>query len=797
MFYHLKIILRSLRRNFTYSAINIAGLAIGITASVLIFLWVYHERSFDRFYPDADRIYHVMNWSKIGEGDPWIFATSPYPLAMAISKDIPEVESAAMMCSSYSSTLGRVKIGDEVFDNPSGVYVSKTWLEMFDYKPVDGSFDAFANHPFSVVLTETEAAKFFGNNRAVGQTITIDKNDYTVQAIVKDNPSNSSFQYNVLISLDAVLNENTRQDWGNFNFIVFVKIRRDANATQACEKINDILVKNDKMIITAHMRPLADTHFETEKMIGDSYIVHGSKRMVSIFSLLGILLLCTACINYVNLTTARANVRTKEVGVRKIVGARRSTLFAQFLTESFIYCLIAVALSLLLMWLLLPQYQTLAGNVGFSFGSPVIWSIVGIVLLVSTLLNGVYPALTLSSFHPLNFMKGIGLLKMKNSNLRRGLTVFQFTLSSALIISVIVIYQQMRYVQNMNPGYNREQILTMLVPKSALSSPLTLQSFKSKLQSIPAIAGVAISNQNITSIGNLYKGNNDWDGRADDFVPELRIMAVDADYAQLFGLKLADGRWFSADNAADETNVILNQTAIRELNIRKPYIGQRFTLMGGIKGNIIGIVEDFNFQSLHEKITPLVLSSQLFSQSFMAYYFCINIKTHPGKHTEAIQAVNSVWNQFFPNEPFEYTFLDDAFNKLYESDIRTSNLMLIFSILAVVIAVLGLFGLSTFAIERRTKEIGIRKVLGASVSEIVKLLTKEFLILVAISFVIAVPLSWWAMGLWLDNFAYRINITVWIFMASAVLVLLIALIATGWQAVKAATANPVKAIKTE
>ena len=537
------------------------------------------------------------------------------------------------------------------------------------------------------------------------------------------------------------------------------------------------------------MRPLPDIHFETD--MGDYYIVHGNKRMVSIFGLLGILLMCTACINYVNLTTARANVRSKEIGMKKIVGARRSALFAQLIAESFICCLIAAVVSLVIIPALLPQYQMLAGNVGLSFSWPVIWTIMGMVLLAVTVLNGVYPALALSSFRPVNFLQGMGLLKIKNSNLRRGLVVFQFTLSVSLIVSVIVIYHQMRYIQNVNPGYNREQIFTMNIPNSSV-----LQSIKSELQSFPDISGVAASNANIISIFQTTSGYNDWEGRSDDFDPKLHYMYVDADYGQLLGLKMVDGRWFNEDNTADETSFILNQTAIRQLNIHEPYIGQRFTFMGGVKGYIIGVVEDFHFRSLHEKITPLVLHHSPMLMS-AGERLRLNIKTHPGKHTEAVEAAQSVWKQFFPNDPFEVTFLDDAFNNLYKSDIRTSKLILIFSILAVVIAVLGLFGLSTFAIERRKKEIGIRKVLGASVSSIVYLLTREFLLLVAIAFVIAAPLSWWAMSRWLDNFAYRINVTVWIFVAGAMITLVVALVAVGIQAVRAATENPVKAIKSE
>ncbi len=797
MFSNLKTTIRNLRRNFSYSAINIAGLAIGITASVFIFTWVYHERSFDRYHPDSDRIYRVFNSIDFGEGDPWIFTPSPYPLALAIGRDIPEVENTAMMSPQM---IEGIKVGDEVFSvGLSGAYVDKTWLEMFDYEPVDGSFDTFGSHPYSVVLTESEATKYFGKSRAVGQTISINNSDYTIQAVVKDNPSNSSFQYNIMASTNMVLKENVQfgpQDWGSYNAITFVKLRPGTDATQVCAKMNDILAANkEQNNATVCMRSLADIHFETD--MEDYYITHGNKRMVSIFSLLGVLLLCTACINYVNLATAKANTRVKEIGMRKIIGARRIALFGQFIVESFIFSLVAALISLVLVWMLYPQYRLLAGGVDLSLTSPVVWAILGIILVATTALNGVYPALMLSSFQPMNFLKGMGFMKMKDSKLRKGLVIFQFTLSAALIVCVIVIYSQMQYVKNMDPGYNHEELLTMPIPNKAIRSLgkekglLTLQSVKGELQSSPTIAGVAVCDQDVTNIGSMISGA-DWNGRADDFNPNLRVMAIDTDYGQLLGMKLTEGRWFSDDNAADETNVILNETAIRELNIHEPYVGQRFDLMG-MKGNIIGVVNDFHFRSLHEKVSPLAL----YHSFFMGGSYRVTMKTQAGKHAEAVQAAKSVWKQFFPDEPFEYAFLDDAFNKLYQSDTRTSRLILIFSVLAVVIAVLGLFGLSTFAIERRTKEIGMRKILGASVAGIINMLTKEFLLLVTIAFAIAVPIAWWAMSHWLDDFAYRINISVWIFVIGGILTLIIALIAIGTQAIKAATANPVKAIKAE
>jgi ABC-type antimicrobial peptide transport system permease subunit len=475
--------------------------------------------------------------------------------------------------------------------------------------------------------------------------------------------------------------------------------------------------------------------------------------------------------------------------MKKIVGAKRRSLFMQFVAESWIFCFAAPHLALDQMALPLSSfYFMLVGDVSISFSSPVLWSIIGGTLLAITIINGIYPALLLSSFHPMNVMKGMSLAKIKDSSLRKGLVIFQFALSATLIISVAIIYLQMRYVQTMNPGYQKEHIVNLKMPNSIYAQgwenaePI-IQTIKGELQSRTEIVNISINNGTIHNIKWQSKGGFDWNGRADDYNPPINVIQADENFMEVYNLQLTDGRWFEH---TDRQNFILNETAIRELHIQEPVIGQPFEGIG-YKGTIIGIVKDFHFRSLHEQITPLLIGYASNNSS-------ITVKTQAGKAPEAIAAIESVWGRFFPNDPFEFTFLDDSFNQLYQADIHTSRLMLTFSILAVVIAVLGLFGLSTFAIERRTKEIGIRKVLGASVTSIIHLLTRDFLILVAIAFVIAAPVAWWVMSRWLENFAYHIQISVWIFVAGAIVVLCIALIAIGIQAVRAATENPVKSI---
>ena len=803
MFYHLKIFLRNLRRNYTYSGINIAGLSIGITASVLIFLWVHHERSFDNCYPDTGRIYRIINTIKFGENIN-TKANVPFPFILTCENEIPEIESAAYLF--ISPPFNAVTVNNTTFSVNwgDGVFVNKVWLEMFHSQILDGSFEAYGNHPFSVALTESGAKKYFGNEQATGQIVRINDADYTLQAVVRDNPTNSSFRYHIMASTDAAMSDpNYRQNleqWGWVNWKAFVKLRPDADVSQVSQKMNDILAKN--IDILAKNNNI--TNFEMRsrlELLTDMYFsdvegfIRGNAKMVSIFTLLGILLLCIACINYINLTTARVTLRSKEVGVKKIVGAKRLTLFFQFIIESFIICFIATLIALYLILILSPQYQSLIGSIAVSFSSPVIWIITGITLLFATLLNGIYPAFMLSSFQPLSILKGISFSKIKNSSLRKVLVVFQFTLSAVLIISVIVIFKQTQFILNTDPGFRRDDIVRFSLPFRALMSSgqenaaLSLKTIKGKLQSYPDVVGVSLnSNGNIESIGSSIGWRNaDWDGRSGDAYPDMSWLLVDEDFMDVFELQLKAGRWFAG--GTDMQNVILNETAIREYGIPEPYIGQRFDVMGN-KGNIIGIVKDFHFKNRHEKITPLLIQPR-------ATCNILAIKTQDGKSAEVIHEMKTIWSEFFPNDPFEYTFVEDAFNNLYRSDIRTSRLILTFSILAVVIAMLGLFGLSTFAIERRTKEIGIRKVLGASVADIVSLLTREFFILVAIAFVIAAPVAWWVMNRWLENFAYRIDITVWIFVAGAAITTLIALTAIGIQSVKAATDNPLKAIKME
>ena len=742
----------------------------------MIFLWVQNERSFDSYHADAERIYRVTNVIDATSDNPLIWTSSPYPFVTAAGADVPEIEKTAFIAT---QTVSDMKIGNDIYAiSESSIYAGKSWFEMFDYKLVDGSFEAFGDNPYSVILTESEAQKCFGGN-AVGKVVSIDNKDYTVQAVVRDCPPNAGLRKEIFISAEALLTDPQEREksknWGQYAWLLFVKLHPDADAKATGEKLSAILAANKNSNAQCFLRPLKDIHFEED--VADLSFARGNRKAVSIFGVLGILILVMACINYVNLTTAKAGMKAKETAIRKIIGASRASLFARFMGESFVLSLASVLIALFLVLVCAPQYRLLTGS-EISFSSGAVWAIAAITLVAVTLLNGVYPSLILSSFKPVGSAKSIVTHKIRNGALRRGLTIFQFTLSTVLTIGVIVIYRQMQYIQTMNPGYERAQIALVNMPWKNLfasgfnNAKSTVQSLKNELKRIPELDGVATCGQNITNLDNYMTGNADWAGRPENFNPTITFMSGDADYFKLMDLQLVEGRWFEEGNKADENNFILNETAAREFKLMQPYVGQRFKL--NKEGIVAGIVKDFHFKSMHEPISPLVIQ---FTDDFS-----ITFKTKAGNTDKALAAVREVWQKFFPGSALNYTFLDDEFDRIHKSDIRISHMMIIFCLLAVVIAALGLFALATFATERRTKEIGIRKVFGASTYLIVAMLTKEFVVLVAVAFAIAAPLAWIVMHKWLESFAYRISISVWILAAGGVLTLIIALLAVGVQA---------------
>ncbi len=795
---YFKTAIRNLWRNKTTSFINLFGLAVGMTAAVFIFLWVQNEISFDSYHPDEKNIYRVTSSIHINKNEDWVWESAPMLLAETAQKEIPDVEQTArIVINSWSAPV--MNINHQLLAEKKSAYIDKTWFNIFHYDFVEGNAAAFAKDPFSIVLTESKSKQLFGNANAVGQIIRIDTVNYTVQGIVKDNPANSSFQFDVLMQMEGRLSNpavyNNDKTWNNFNYITFLQLRPNANVQAAEARLNDIMNKSrENNTAKISLEPLQNMYFESD--LQSSGMPHGNKKTTYIFSVLGVLLLITACVNYVNLTTAKASLRAKEVSVRKIVGANRSNLFAQFIAESLTISIAALFVTLLLLQLLLPGFNAITEmHFRLPLSSFSMWKILLGTLLFATVLNGIYPAVLLSSFKPLAVFRGISILNLRDGTVRKGLVVFQFALSMVLIVGAIVIYRQLHFIQTTNPGYNVSQIMSLQIPYNSYSSldDKAKQNFfaamRKDLQSQSSIAGICEGNNEIVNVTGSSSGNADWDGRDTTFNPSVSRLAVDAEFKKIFQLQMVGGRWFDGSKA-DERNYILSETAATAFNLHKPWIGQRFT-WGGDTGQVVGVVKDFHYKSMHEKIGPMVIENR---NEGASYFF---LKTYPGNIQQAINAAEKVWEKYIPDQPFTYNFLDDSFNTLYKTDIKTSKLILIFSIIAIIISALGLFGLAAFTAERRTKEIGIRKVLGASVANIVELLSKDFVMLVLIAILIASPIAWLLMNQWLQDFAYRININAWIFIAAGLLATAIAIISVSLQAIKAAFANPVKSLRTE
>lgn len=634
----------------------------------------------------------------------------------------------------------------------------------------------------------------------MGQIIRIDSTSYKVQAVVKDNPANSSFQFNIFFPLLVHLsNPKVRKNeasWNSFSWQTYIQLNQNTKPVIVDKKLTELLKrKRNDSGMNVSLTALKDMHFETG--VGDMVIPHGDKKVVFIFAILGALLLFIACINYVNLATASASLRTKEISIKKIIGADRKLLFKQFVTESLLTGIIALTITLFIIQISLPFFNSFTGkNFIFSFTSLQIWEVLGGTFIITILLTSIYPSLLLSSFKPLNMLRGMNMLKMKNTTLRKALVVSQFTIAITLIIGTIVIFKQLNFIQQQNVGYNRSQIFAIEMPTiwfnnhKEINKTQYLQTLKQELLANSSIENVTITSGSIINILMSMGGVVSWDGKDADFNPTVSVMSVDPDFRKIFHLQLIEGRWFQSGNLQDRHNYILNETAIETFGLHKPYIGQRF-IFNNDTGQIAGIVKDFHYRSYHEKIGPMVLVNDA------GWASNLYIKASPSKIPLALKTAETTWKNFFTKEPFEYNFLDEAFNQLYRSDLKTSTLIGLFACIAIIISCLGLFGLAAFTGEQRIKEIGIRKVLGATVANVITLLSKDFLKLVLIAFVIASPIAWWAMNKWLQGFAYRVNISLWVFVLAGILALLIALATVSFQAIKAAIANPVKSLRTE
>ena len=790
---YLKIALRNLWRNKLYSLLNLTGLSVGLSASVLILLWVQNELSFDNFHQKADHIYRVTNTLKVSD-EPWVWSNSPIMLGESAQRQVPGVERVTLFKKPWQSISFRV--GNELYSEEEAIFVDSSWFSVFTYRFLLGNPKQALSEPNSVVLTETKACAWFGNpTAAVGKIVRMDSTDLVVRAVVRDNPANSSFQYDLLLpiatSFRTAKERTHEQDWNNFNYQLFLKLLPGTEPARIGPQLTRLyqVYKKDSTV-TASLIPLREIHFNTTFQSDD--LPKGNRQTVMTLGLIGLLIIVIASINYVNLATALSSQRAKEVGVKKIIGAGRGSLFAQFLTESTLLTLLALLLSLGLIGLSLPLFNEFTENqFTLDFQNGTLWLLLAGSLGLTVLLSGVYPSLLLSSLEPVRVLKGGNVLSTSSVRFRQWLVVIQFTISIVLIVSTLIIFRQLRFVQTQNPGYQRENVFTFQLPFSGGDKTVGAREFmKQRLRTLSGVTGVTSANQPIIDMKSSHSGSLKWAGKPDAFMPTVSQFSVEPETRSVFNLKLTQGRWFQHDMKLDSANVILNETAVKTLGLKTPVVGQWFEFQSR-RGRIIGIAKDFHFRSFHQKIEPMVL---FYAHNWQVQVFA---RIQPGAAPRVLAEAERIWNERFPDKPFVYTFIDESFDRLYRAERKAGQLFNVFACIAILISCLGLFGLATFSAQRRGKEISVRKVMGASVSNIVSLLSKDFLKLVLIAMVIATPIAWYAMNQWLQSFAYKIAIDWWVFALAGLLAVSIALLTISFQSLKAALMNPVKSLRSE
>ncbi len=796
---YFKIAWRNLLRNKAYSTINIGGLAIGLACFLLIAIFISNELSFDTYHENKNRIYRVVHHNSAEDPtDTWIWGNAP--VGPALKADFPEIVEKVQF-SGISDIL--LEYNNRSFQESECFYMDSAAFDVFTWPLIAGNPKTALEAPYSIVLTETTAKKYFGSENPMGKTIEgiggrAADGTYTVTGIIKDIPQNSHFTFDVLMSMSSFY--QTRPDifeqWGYVDFYTYLLVADNFDQKAFESKISGFLDKH----IDPEERKEYYYNFSLESL--NNIYLHstadrqpgatGSLSNIYIFSIIGFFILIIASINFMNLATARSMERAKEVGVRKVIGAERKGLVYQFLGESLILVLIASVFGLLLAFLGLPWLGGLT-NRTFELGSilttPILFLYFGVTLLTG-LFSGSYPALVLSGFKPVSVLKGAFRTSPKGTNLRKSLVVFQFSLSIAMIASTIVVYNQLGFMLNKDMGFDKEQqlILDFNWDGTVLGNS---EVIKGELLSLADVSSVSLSRTVPSS--HFPAAGTDIEtpgGAMENFTPY--IYEVDNNFIQHYKIDVVAGRTFSPDFPTDSiSSLVINEAAVKSFGYSNPkeIIGKKFQQWGR-QGTIIGVVKDFNYISLHQKVAPLTLRQVPYGR-----YFSLRIGTD--NYQDALAAVEKKWAELAPHRPFLYSFLDETFNKQYLADIRFRRLFTLFSCLAIFIACLGLFGLATYSAMLRTKEIGIRKVLGADLGTIVTLLSKDFIRLVGIAILIAFPFSWYAMNQWLNKYAYKIDVEWWVFALSGIMALSIAIFTISFQAIKSAFQNPVKSLRTE
>lgn len=806
---YLTIAWRNLKRNVAFSAINIVGLSIGMATCLLISLFVIDELSYDRFHANADRIYRVVFRGTLN-GESIREANVMAPVAPTLQATFPDVQAAVRL-----RTIGspRLTYGDKSFREDQFAYADSTLFRVFTLPLLKGDPKTALTQPNTVVLTTKTARRFFGDDDPMGKVLTMDngRTAFTVTGVMENMPTNSHFHLDLFASM-ASFPEANNTNWLQSNFYTYVLLPERYDHRQLEAKLRPVVETHmlpplEKVLnvtraelnrkgtnLGLYLQPLTDIHLHSDLKPETDFEPGGDVRYVYLFGAIALFMLLLACINFMNLSTAGASKRAKEVGVRKVLGSERSTLMGQFLSESALFTGLSLVLALGLVALALPLFNTLSGKTLSleQLQTPsVLLGLAGFSGIVS-LMAGSYPAFYLSSFRPIAVLKGLRVQSGRGT-LRSGLVVFQFLVSISLIIATTVVYRQLRYIQNIKLGYDKEQVL-VLEGTGALGK--NEEVLRQRLTQDSRIVNASISGflPNDRYNRGMIAMQPD---RSDAQMIRMVYFGVDRHYIPTLGMKLIAGRNFSANFPSDSSAVIINETAARHFgwadnplghtltNPAMPQTGDRTRTF-----RVVGVVNDFHYRSLHERIAPtvMVLSDNVGS---------IIVKTKTDDMPGLLASLKQQWASFKTEEPFKYSFLDESYEAMYRAEQRTSRILNIFAVLTVFVACLGLFGLATFTAEQRTKEIGVRKVLGASVPSIVGLLSREFLKPVLIAFAIAAPLAWWGMRYWLQSFAYKVAVEWWVFVVAGLITVGIALLTVSYQSIKAALLNPVKSLRAE
>ena len=786
---YLKVAIRNLVRRKAFSLLNIFGLAIGMACSILIFLWVQDELSYDKFNANANTIYRITcNVTDVKA------AVIPIPMAPALQKSIPAIKAATRV----SATNIIFSIGNKKFEEKHAYYADSNFLQIFNYPLVAGNKNTVLHNPDGMLITEDMAKKYFGNEQPIGKVIRMDNDitnhDLIVEGVLKNIPGNSHLQFDMLLPWNRYANATRSDSWGNFDVYAYVQLDEHFAPTPAAlkqleQRMDDIHERNDETHTRGSffLQPVTGIHLHSDNLLLDVE-GQGSIEYVTIFSLVAIFILVIACINFMNLSTALASQRAKEVGLRKTIGALKFQLVAQFMGEALLLSLIALIIAIGLTYLLLPAFNTLASKtISLNLlNTKIISGLLGTALLTG-LIAGSYPAFYLARFQPVKVLKGLKI-QGKGNMLRGSLVVLQFTVSIVLIISTLVVYNQLQFIRNRDIGFKKDNLLYIQMPQVGDLRNNT-DALKAILNQTPGITNYTIINHLPT---NLTTGTTTvgWPGKDPHQEVVVPHIAADENFIKTFGMQMLAGRPFNKLFATDEKGYMVNETALKLMKLTPANAIGKQIMLNDDTGQIIGVVKDFNFKAVHQAIEPLIIRYN-HEGGFLV------LRANSASIGNIISETKNIFQRVFPNYPFTYSFVDEDIAKLYTSEQQMGKLFNVFSVLSIIVSCLGLFGLATFATQKRVKEIGVRKVLGASVTGIVSMLSKDFLKLVAISSVIAFPVAWWAMHQWLQNFAYHAAVSWWIFLLAAVLAVAIALATISFQAIKAARMNPTKSLRSE